>query len=271
MPNEHCTTNLLSNYRCSDCGSVFIGNNITSEELAEAYSTLDSAGYYADIETENRQKMANAIKHLEDLISKTNSLIDVGTGNGLFVKLLKESGFENVSAHEIEGSDLSGIRLIAENLFQDHDYHTIPDNSFDAVTLLDVVEHVPAPEFLIKTCARILRDNGLIYFHTPVVTHTDRLMHGLQRVRGLRKAGLIWQRGRTSIFHLQNYTRKALTDLLARCGFGNIEIDVRNELSWPLRKYVEVSSRKAGIASDSCIVGRSDRLSVSEHKPVKCE
>ena len=238
--NEHSQTAVISNYRCRECGSVFVGNDISSDELGEAYSTLDSTGYYADIEVENRQKMATAIAHLGTLISKSDSVIDIGTGNGLFVKLLHEKGFEGVSAHEIEGSDLSGIEKIATHIFQDYDYNSIPSDFFDAATLLDVVEHVPDPGYLIRTCARVLKKDGFIYFHTPVVTQTDRVMHFVQKIPGLRKAGVIWQRGRTSVFHLQNYTPRSLTHLLISSGFGDIKIEVRNELSWPVRKYVEI-------------------------------
>jgi len=236
--NEHSKTTTMSHYRCNECGSVFVGNDVESEELSVAYSTLDSKEYYEEIESENRKKMATAIGHLQDLISKNDSIIDIGTGNGLFVELLNEAGFENVSAHEIQGSDLSNIKEITNHIYHDFDYSSIPSNHFNAVTLLDVIEHVIDPRYLINMCGRILKRDGVIYFHTPVVTKTDRLMHYLQKVPVLKKAGTIWQRGRTSIFHLENYTPKSLTLLLKGAGFYDIKIEVKNELSWPVTRYV---------------------------------
>ena len=236
--NEHSKTMTINHYRCNECGSVFVGNDIGSEELGVAYSTLDSKKYYDEIKSENRKKMATAIGHLKDLISKNDNIIDVGTGDGFFVELLNEAGFENVSAHEIQGSDLSNIREITNHIYQDFDYSSIPSNHFNAVTLLDVVEHVIDPRYLINTCGRILKRDGVIYFHTPVVTRTDRLMHYLQKVPVLKKAGTIWQRGRTSIFHLENYTPKSLTILLKGAGFYDIRIEVKNELSWPVTRYI---------------------------------
>jgi 2-polyprenyl-3-methyl-5-hydroxy-6-metoxy-1,4-benzoquinol methylase len=236
--NEHSETTAIRNYRCNECGSVFVGNDIDRKELGIAYSTLDSKKYYEEIESENRRKMATAIGNLKEILSKRDTIIDIGTGNGLFVELLSNAGFEDVSAHEIEGSDLSRIKRIASCVYQDFDYASIPSNKFDAVTLLDVVEHVIDPKYLINMCARILRKDGVIYFHTPVVTRTDRLMHSFQKVPVLRKAGTIWQRGRTSIFHLENYTPKSLTLLLEKCGFYDIKIEVKNELSWPVTNYI---------------------------------
>ncbi len=143
-----------------------------------------------------------------------------------------------MSAHEIQGSDLSRIKNIARYIYQDFDYCSIPSDSFNGVTLLDVAEHVINPKYLIGMCARILRKGGVIYFHTPVVTHTDRLMHFVQKVPVLSKAGIIWQRGRTSVFHLENYTSKSLILLLEDTGFCDIRIEVKNELSWPVARYV---------------------------------
>ena len=239
--NEHSKTTKINHYRCNECGSVFVGNDIDSEELSVAYSTLDFKQYYDEIEeSAQRGKMATAITNLNQLISRSDNIIDIGTGNGLFVKLLAQSGFENVSAHEIQGSDLSEIEQIANHLYQDFDYSSIPSHNFDAVTLLDVVEHVINPRYLISTCHRILKNRGVIYFHTPIVTKTDRFMHLLQKIPLLKQVGSMWQRGRTSIFHLENYTSKSLTFLLDKNGFEDIKIEIKNELSWPVTKYIKV-------------------------------
>lgn len=236
--NEHSKTTILSHYKCIECGSVFVGNNVDNEELNIAYSTLDSSRYYEEIEITNRKKMIVAVNHLKVLIRESNSIIDIGTGNGLFIKLLYRAGFNNVFAHEIQDVDLSKINSIVRQIYQDHDYSTIPSNTFEAVTLLDVMEHVIDPKYLIKSCGRILKTNGIIYFHTPVVTKTDRIMHFLQKFPILKKIGVIWQRGRTSIFHLEIYSPKSLILLLKEAGFCDIKIEVKNELSWPIIKYI---------------------------------
>jgi len=238
--NEHSATSPLSHYRCRNCGSVFVGNDVQGEELGVAYSILDSGGYYKEIESENRMKMVSTIRDLKTILRSDSSILDVGTGNGLFVELLHQNGFTDISAHEIPGGDLAKITKIARKIYEDFDYTSIASGSFDAVTLLDVVEHVPDPSYLLGMCHRILKPGGVIYFHTPVVTRIDRLMHRLQKLPVVRKIGIMWQRARTSIFHLQNYTPKSLQLLLERAGFSEIQIEVRNELSWPLTLYVRI-------------------------------
>ena len=76
-----------------------------------------------------------------------------------------ESGFARVSGHEIPGAHLAGVRELAENIYEDFDYSSIPDETFDVVTMLDVVEHVRDPKFLLSQCHRILRPGGFGFCH----------------------------------------------------------------------------------------------------------
>lgn len=239
-PNEHSKSRVLHHYQCIRCGAVFVGNEIDNEELGAAYATLDSTKYYEEIENENRRKMTTATHDVRCLASPSDRLIDIGTGNGLFIRLLHESGMSNLCAHEIPGCDLSAISSIAQQIYQDYDYSTLPADGFDIVTMLDVVEHVPDPRRLMDACRRVLKKNGVVYFHVPVVSRLDRAMHLAMKVPFLRKIGRIWQRGRTSVFHLQIYTPKAIRHLLEKAGFRDIQITVVNELSWPVSRYIRV-------------------------------
>ena len=239
-PNEHSETESISSYRCGDCGLVFVGNEFSDEELAFAYGTLESGHYYYEIAAENRDKMRTAAGNLKEIAEPKSRIIDIGTGNGEFLKVLTEAGFENVSGHEIPGSDLSGVENFADAIYRDYDYSSIPSAHFDVVTLLDVVEHVRDPQYLIDQCFRILKPGGHIYFHTPVVTRTDRLMHRMTKIPAASKIAQTWLRGRTSIFHLQNYSRNSLRLLLNKGGFQLISLEIKNELSWPVGRYVQV-------------------------------
>lgn len=240
-PNEHSRTRTILHYRCSECGLVFVGNDFDNEELGQAYSTLDQASYYDDIRVENRRKMQSCIDDLTRLVTRESRILDLGTGDGEFLDMLRSAGFTQVAGHEIPGSpDLSRFTQLGCTLYRDFDYSTVPSGNFDVVTLLDVAEHVPDPGFLFRSCHRMLADGGTVYLHTPVVTPLDRLMHRAQKVPVVSRIGRMWQRSRTSIFHLQNYSRAALIHALHSAGFSEITVTIRNELSWPLTSYVRV-------------------------------
>ena len=57
--NERSYSRVLNHYKCNDCGTVFVGNKVESEELVAAYTTLNNdeqKEYYKEIEIENKKK-----------------------------------------------------------------------------------------------------------------------------------------------------------------------------------------------------------------------
>lgn len=239
-PNEHSRTRWLDNFRCLDCGSVFIGNSISNDELTQAYGSLDEAAYYRETAQASARKFDGAADDLVCLLGPLAAILDIGGGNGAFIRVLHARGFDNLSIHEIPGKALPDLNGAVRRIFRDADYHSIADGSFDAVTMMDVLEHVPDPGATLASVRRILRPGGLLYLHTPAVTVLDRAMHAALKLPLVGGVARVWQRARTSIFHLQNYTPAALCRLMERHSFDIVRLDCINELSWPLSRYVRV-------------------------------
>lgn len=239
--NPHGPVARIEHLLCQGCGLVFVGTALRTEDLAAAYATLDQSTYYEEIRSENRGKFATARAALESLLGSPDAaVLDVGTGNGEFAEFLLSAGFARVAAHELPGADLGRLRGTPIDVYQDFDYSSIPSSAFDAVTLLDVAEHVLDPDRLFQACYRVLKPGGFVYIHTPVVSRIDRLVHRLLGIEAMGRLARVWQGGRTSIFHLQNYTARALGLVLTRAGFAEVAFAQRNELSWPVERYVRV-------------------------------
>ncbi len=238
--NEHSATTFLRHYKCRNCGLVSVGNDISDQELAIAYSTLDSELYFSMIKHTAMENKKSALADLKRVLKGESKIIDIGAGNGLFMKMLLEGGFSYVFGHEIPSASLSEIENCGFEIYHDFDFSSIPSASFDAVTLLDVAEHVKDPRHLISSCRRILRSKGLIYLHVPIVSRLDRIMHLIQKLPLISKISEVFQRSRTSVFHLQIYTPRSLNLLLNEFGFTEAQIILRNELSWPVREYIRV-------------------------------
>ncbi|MDO9411037.1 MAG: class I SAM-dependent methyltransferase [Pseudolabrys sp.] len=238
--NEHSATRWLDNYRCLACGSVFIGNALAPAELSEAYAALDEAAYYDETAQASAPKFAAAADDIAALVPRDAALLDVGGGNGAFARALHGSGFSNLSIHEIPGGELSNLPPSVRNIYRDDDYASLPGGAFDIVSMMDVLEHVPDLAATLSGVQRVLRPGGTLYVHTPVVTVLDRLMHAVQKFPLIGGVGRAWQRTRTSIYHLQNFTPRALRLLMARYGFNVVRLARINELSWPIDYYVRV-------------------------------
>jgi len=92
------------------------------------------------------------------LITK-GSVLDVGCGDGLLLRMLRERGIEgrgvDLSETAIELCQKDGLDVYSGDFTQ----QSLPfeDSSMDYVVALDVLEHLCSPEVLLKEMARVAR------------------------------------------------------------------------------------------------------------------
>ncbi len=118
-----------------------------------------------------------------DLISPVNQLLDVGCGDGS-LNLLLDGKVRWVVG--VDGA-LSACREARAKGFSvqcaDLNACHLPyrDGIFDAVSCLDVIEHVLDPRHLLRELARVLRPQGILVLTTPNIRaywHILTLIHG---------------------------------------------------------------------------------------------
>jgi SAM-dependent methyltransferase len=90
---------------------------------------------------------------------------------------------------------------------------------FAAVTLTDVLEHIPEPVALLETVGRLLRPDGWVAVKVPCGPsqwHKERL---LARFRTGRRVSLA-----DNFVHVNHFSPRSLAGALARAGFSRIEV-----------------------------------------------
>lgn len=237
-PNRFGGVGELEHYRCTACGLVFVGNHLTLEQIRRAYEEQAACGADHQSPEEYETTIGTALEAVRERVVLEGKTLDIGAGDGEFARTLSAAGYRNVAVHEIPGRDLAHLSGHGIAIFQDFDYRSLPDETYDFVSLLDVAEHALYPLGLLRACHRVLRAGGTLYMHVPAVTRIDRVMHTTRRVPMASSVGQRWQAGRTSIFHLQIFTIKALQIALRKAGFAQFTIDQRNQLAFPPAHYV---------------------------------
>ena len=101
-------------------------------------------------------------------------VLDVGCGGGILAEALNELGANVTGIDASEntigvakshsrsiGSDVIYIQNTIEEYISSH-----PNEKFDVITCLEMLEHVPSPNEIIKSCSNLLKDDGNIFFST---------------------------------------------------------------------------------------------------------
>lgn len=119
-----------------------------------------------------RESFHNFIIDKFDKIYRENrnlcKILDIGCWDGNFLLKLKERWYSNLhwidQYFDMKNTDIDFSKQDINNglLFD--------DNSFDAIFLLDVIEHVPNQFFLFDEIHRILKKDGLLIISTPNIT-----------------------------------------------------------------------------------------------------
>lgn len=146
-----------------------INNEIYDDYGERWYSAHDDP--IALLRAENRLKLPWIYERIKNRCKTFDPIVlDVGCGAGFLCNGLAEKGLR------VEGIDQSLESLRVAKLYdktssvkyQIADAYDLPfeNASLDVITCLDFLEHVSEPRLVIQECARVLRPDGLFFFHT---------------------------------------------------------------------------------------------------------
>lgn len=230
--------------RCTTCGAAWLDPRPTRGSILRAY-----ANYYTHVKAEGSGERAGrirtalrqgylrakwgydvrpawplgrlaigkrraetidlSVRHLPRPKS-TARLLDVGCGNGGFLVRMRALGWD---VHGLEpdpsaakNAQAAGIDVVVGTLGK----APWPEESFDAVTLSSVIEHLHDPHEALDACFRLLAPSGVLHIITPNVDGFGALRFGTH-----------W-RGLEAPRHLVLFERVSLARLLRAHGFTDV-------------------------------------------------
>ncbi len=208
-------------YKCRTCG--FVAQYPGPGEFTVVTSYEDS--YSLDFVNKGHEFMyPQRRRALADICERviayraTGMVLDVGCGDGHFLYLCSQKGLdcygvEDSRALSSYASEKTGATIVRGRYSRE----MFPENSFDIISFIQVLEHIPNPASVLETAKYHLRDNGLLLIEVPSISSPHFLAY---RWTGLKRfvkppEGVIYS-------HVGYYTPKTLTTLTKQCGFREV-------------------------------------------------
>jgi SAM-dependent methyltransferase len=155
--------------RCEVCNLGFSETRPAEDQLMNLYRQLDVTVYEAEAPGRTR----TAQRHLSILrryAAQPGRLLDVGCASGRFLSACADAGWEVVGLEPSQALSELAKRLLqdrAEILPVTLQEATFDPSCFDAVTMWDVLEHVPYPSEFLRKAATLLKPGGFLLANVP--------------------------------------------------------------------------------------------------------
>ena len=205
-------------YQCTTCDLVFPNPRPKQEFISQQYMDGRFARSFREIYLPSADYRMQTIFHerVHELIApycSSGKLLDIGCSSGHFLKVAELAGFE---CFGIEPSEEMALFAKNELLLENIKCGTLTEasyekDSFDVITLWDVIEHVPQPSELLEIAFQILKPGGLCFAYTENFRSFNVMVCG----------------ERSEIFapdvHLWHYTPESFKAQFSAAGFTEIK------------------------------------------------
>lgn len=202
--------------KCLDCNLLYCSPRDNSKKLVERYSDFIDPDY--ENERVARSKTHERVfKKIEQLHQLSGKILDIGCATGTLLETAQRNGWQTVGVEPSKwasriGKEKYGLDIIRGTL----ETIKFKEKSFDAVTCLDVIEHVSSPRKLLTDIHKVLKKDGVLCLVTPDIgSLVSKLL------------GENWWHIRPD--HIYYFTKDTLSLLLLSLGY---KIDKIERYSW---------------------------------------
>lgn len=149
-------------------------------ELYDGIRVLASPGTH-----EAAAKLIEGAVAPDERVSAT--VLEMGAGNGAFSRRLRDIGFEDITAWDIDAESVKAPVSCVEEVDLNGDIEAAASGRrFDLIVALEVIEHLENPWAFFRGCSEILAPGGVLLISTP------NIESAASRIDFLRNGRFVW-------------------------------------------------------------------------------
>jgi len=200
----------------SDDGTSLYDSGYWFDKMLAAYRGMGCTDVDAVILYHYRERAAYWLQHLLPHLLPPARILEIGCGIGTFSHWLMQLGFE-VTATELSPAWRAYISAKLGLDVSDYAPNTRPERAgrFDAVVMMDVLEHIPDPHSLFQALANELKKSGAFMAQLPA--YMEKTSY-----RTLKFFNDPFLRYLLPGEHVLLYSWRGITRLLNQYGFSHI-------------------------------------------------
>lgn len=231
------SSELFEIWQCNLCTVRFTQNVPSENEIGSYYQSPDYISH-----SDTKKGFINTLYHYvrkKTLVSKRNmirkytgtssgKILDIGAGTGAFLHTMYNDGWDVSGIEPDEQARNKAMELYGIDLKQSTQLFDLPPDSYDAITMWHVIEHVHQLHEYIDQLKKLLKIKGCLFIAVPNYKCYDAKVYKE-----------FWA-GYDVPRHLYHFSPKSMTQLLLKHG-----LQLRNiKRMWYDSFYVSMLSEK---------------------------
>lgn len=167
---------------CADCGMRFTDKAPCETVIGRYYQSSDYVSH-----SDTKKGIINKLYHIArsyTLHQKLNIVrnvtgkavgmhLDVGCGTGTFVHTMEKAGWSSIGVEPDENARAVAAKKYNADVYPAEHFFTLPANTYDAVTMWHVLEHVHQLDEYVKQLKELLSPGGKLIVAVPNYTSLD--------------------------------------------------------------------------------------------------